>query len=154
MKRLMLATALLGLAFGVSAQQAEPEEDVRLTRAERAAANDVLYVDVWDGFVNEGGEFVTMGPALDGQTRRLRIADGVHFTRAGARKIGHSVELELRTYLAPKDAGDNMSELAGFDSTAPTVPGSSRILLLGQAPRAPGDVVVRARPTPCRAWPS
>ncbi|MCD9045853.1 MULTISPECIES: hypothetical protein [unclassified Luteimonas] len=40
MKRLMLATALLGLAFGVSAQQAEPEEDVRLTRAERAAANE------------------------------------------------------------------------------------------------------------------
>ena len=36
----MLATALLGLAFGVSAQQAEPEEDVRLTRAERAAANE------------------------------------------------------------------------------------------------------------------
>src|SRR5690606_30574204 len=56
---------------------------------ERAAAKGVLFVDVWDGFVNENDEFITMGPALDGQIRRLRIADGVHFTRAGARKLAH-----------------------------------------------------------------
>ena len=62
---------------------------------ERAVANGVLYVDVWDGFVNEADEFVTMGPALDGQTRRLRIEDGVHFTRAGARKLAHYVERDL-----------------------------------------------------------
>jgi hypothetical protein len=62
---------------------------------ERATANGVLYVDVWDGFVNESDEFVTMGAALDGQTRRLRIEDGVHFTRVGARKLAHYVERDL-----------------------------------------------------------
>jgi hypothetical protein len=62
---------------------------------ERAAAKGVLYVDVWDGFVNESDQFITMGPALDGQIRRLRIADGVHFTRAGARKLAHYVERDL-----------------------------------------------------------
>ncbi len=62
---------------------------------ERAAAKSVLYVDVWDGFVNESDQFMTMGPALDGQIRRLRIADGVHFTRAGARKLAHYVERDL-----------------------------------------------------------
>jgi hypothetical protein len=62
---------------------------------ERATAKSVLYVDVWDGFVNESDQFITMGPALDGQIRRLRIADGVHFTRAGARKLAHYVERDL-----------------------------------------------------------
>jgi uncharacterized protein len=62
---------------------------------ERATANGVFYVDVWDGFVNEADEFVTMGAALDGQTRRLRIEDGVHFTRVGARKLAHYVERDL-----------------------------------------------------------
>ncbi|MCD9031403.1 hypothetical protein LDO32_06640 [Luteimonas sp. Y-2-2-4F] len=40
MKRLLLATALMGLAFGALAQQAEPEEEIRLSRSERAAANE------------------------------------------------------------------------------------------------------------------
>jgi hypothetical protein len=35
------------------------------------------------------------GPALDGQTRRLRLPDGVHFTKAGARKLAHYVERDL-----------------------------------------------------------
>jgi hypothetical protein len=62
---------------------------------ERAQAQGVLYVDIWDGFVNEADAFVTMGPALDGQIRRLRMADGVHFTRVGARKLAHYVERDL-----------------------------------------------------------
>ncbi|MCC6947842.1 MAG: DUF459 domain-containing protein [Bradyrhizobiaceae bacterium] len=62
---------------------------------ERAQALGVWYVDVWDGFVNESDAFVTMGPALDGQIRRLRMADGVHFTRVGARKLAHYVERDL-----------------------------------------------------------
>jgi hypothetical protein len=62
---------------------------------ERSAAAGVLYVDVWDGFVNEQDEFITMGPALDGQTRRLRMGDGVHFTRVGSRKLAHYVERDL-----------------------------------------------------------
>jgi hypothetical protein len=62
---------------------------------ERAQALGVLYVDIWDGFVNEADAFITMGPALDGQIRRLRMADGVHFTRVGARKLAHYVERDL-----------------------------------------------------------
>lgn len=44
---------------------------------ERAARAGVPFVDVWDGFVDENGQFVTSGPALDGQTRRLRASDGI-----------------------------------------------------------------------------
>jgi hypothetical protein len=66
---------------------------------ERAARAGVPFVDVWDGFVDENGQFVTSGPALDGQTRRLRTSDGIGFTRAGSRKLAHFVERDIRVLL-------------------------------------------------------
>jgi hypothetical protein len=67
--------------------------DLFRTRAERAG---ITYIDVWDGFVDENGRYVVHGPDFEGQTRRLRVSDGVHFTKAGARKLAHYVERELR----------------------------------------------------------
>jgi len=61
-------------------------------RAERAG---IIYVDIWDGFVDEQGRYSTQGPDFEGQTRRLRSADGIYFTRAGARKLAHYVEREI-----------------------------------------------------------
>src|SRR5262249_16534702 len=63
--------------------------------AERTRKVGGFYVDAWDGFVNDAGDFMATGPALDGQTRRLRAADGIHFTKAGQRKLAHYVEREL-----------------------------------------------------------
>jgi hypothetical protein len=62
---------------------------------ERAARAGVRYVDVWESFVDEQGQFSSSGPAMDGQIRRLRISDGIHFTRAGSRKLAHYVERDL-----------------------------------------------------------
>jgi uncharacterized protein len=62
-------------------------------RAERAG---ITFVDVWDGFVDEAGRYALRGPDVEGQTRPLRAADGVHFTKAGARKLAHYVEREIR----------------------------------------------------------
>jgi hypothetical protein len=62
---------------------------------EQAQRLGVYYVDIWDGFVGDNDEFALFGPALDGQRRRLRADDGVHFTRAGARKAAHYVERDL-----------------------------------------------------------
>jgi hypothetical protein len=61
----------------------------------RARKTGAFYVDAWDGFVAENGDYMATGPALDGQTRRLRASDGVHFTKAGQRKLAHYVEREL-----------------------------------------------------------
>jgi uncharacterized protein len=63
------------------------------TRAEKAG---ITFVDVWDGFVDEAGRFAQRGPDVEGQTRPLRTADGVHFTKPGARKLAHYVEREIR----------------------------------------------------------
>jgi uncharacterized protein len=71
-------------------------------RAERAG---IIYVDIWDGFIDEDGDFAMQGPDFEGQTRRLRTADGVYFTKAGAVKLASYVDRELRrvmpSYVAP-----------------------------------------------------
>lgn len=62
----------------------------------------ITYVDVWDGFVDEAGRFMQQGPDFEGQIRRLRSNDGVFFTRAGARKLAHYTEREIRRLLAAR----------------------------------------------------
>jgi uncharacterized protein len=67
---------------------------------EGAAKGGITYVDVWDGFVDEAGQFLQKGPDFEGQTRQLRTYDGVFFTKAGARKLAHYVEREITRLLA------------------------------------------------------
>ncbi|MEH2526784.1 MULTISPECIES: SGNH/GDSL hydrolase family protein [unclassified Bradyrhizobium] len=62
----------------------------------------ITYVDVWDGFVDEAGRFSQQGPDFEGQIRRLRSADGVYFTRAGALKLAHYAEREINRLLAAR----------------------------------------------------
>ena len=62
----------------------------------------ITYVDVWDGFVDEAGRFLLQGPDFEGQIRRLRAADGVYFTRAGARKLAHYAEREITRLMAAR----------------------------------------------------
>jgi uncharacterized protein len=75
--------------------------DLYRSRADKAG---IVYVDVWDGFVDEDGRFAQSGPDFEGQTRRLRAGDGVHFTQAGARKLAHFVEREIDRWLSARAA--------------------------------------------------
>lgn len=65
----------------------------------------ITYVDVWDGFVDDAGRFAQQGPDFEGQIRRLRSSDGVFFTKAGARKLAHYTEREIRRVLAAHTDG-------------------------------------------------
>jgi hypothetical protein len=62
----------------------------------------ITYVDIWDGFVDESGRFLQKGPDFEGQIRQLRTADGVFFTKPGARKLAHYVEREVTRLLAAR----------------------------------------------------
>jgi hypothetical protein len=72
--------------------------DLYRARAEKAV---ISYIDVWDGFVDESGRFNLQGADFEGQIRRLRASDGVHFTKAGARKLAHYLEREIRRVTLP-----------------------------------------------------
>src|SRR5436309_139359 len=62
----------------------------------------ITYVDIWDGFVDEAGRFLQKGPDFEGQIRQLRTADGVFFTKPGARKLAHYVEREVTRLLTAR----------------------------------------------------
>lgn len=68
----------------------------------RADKGGVVYVDVWDGFVDEGGHYALYGPDVEGQNRRLRTPDGIYFTQAGARKLAHFLERELQRWMTAR----------------------------------------------------
>ena len=92
-------------------------------RAERAG---IIYVDIWDGFVDEDGDFAMQGPDFEGQTRRLRTADGVYFTKAGAIKIASYVDRELRRVMPSSVApvalpGPETTPKSGSASARPDV---------------------------------
>jgi hypothetical protein len=72
------------------------ERTTRDSRSCRLARAGIIYVDIWDGFVDEDGDYAVQGPDFEGQIRRLRTANGVHFTKAGAVKIASFVDRELR----------------------------------------------------------
>ena len=134
-------------------------------RAERAG---ITFVDVWDGFVDENGNFSTHGPDFEGQIRRLRSADGVYFTKAGAQKLAHYAEREIQRALpngplatpTPEEPAPQTSEHPGPQQSArpvagPVVPlttvsGSQEELLGGGPAHAPdpnaAKVLVKGEP--------
>jgi hypothetical protein len=87
---------------------------------EQAQRLGVYYIDIWDGFVGENDEFAMFGPALDGQRRRLRVDDGVHFTRVGARKAAHYVERDLIRLFDQGPRGPSIPLEAPETTPAPT----------------------------------
>lgn len=76
-------------------------DELYRARAEKAG---IVYVDIWDGFVDEQGRYTVQGPDFEGQIRRLRTGDGVHFTKVGAVKLAHYVEHELNRVMSNRIA--------------------------------------------------
>ena len=64
-----------------------------------AQDNGGEFIDIWDGFVDENGAFVTTGPDINGQPVRLRADDGINVTRAGKRKLAFYTEKSLMKIL-------------------------------------------------------
>lgn len=57
------------------------------------------FVELWTPYLDAENRYSAMGPDVDGQITRLRLGDGVHFTKAGARKAAHFVDLIVRRLL-------------------------------------------------------
>lgn len=58
-----------------------------------------VFVDIWEGFVDENGAFVMNGPDMNGQPVRLRGSDGMSLSKAGKRKAAFYVEKPLNKLL-------------------------------------------------------
>ena len=78
------------------------------------------YIDIWAAFADEKVEFDSSGPDVNGQPARLRTSDGIHFTKAGQRKLASFVEKEIRRAYDGKKA--NETPLAVVPATPPLGP--------------------------------
>jgi hypothetical protein len=67
-----------------------------LYRTKIEISENASYVDIWDGFTNEQGKFVSAGPDINGQIVRLRGKKGINMTRAGRAKLAFFADKELR----------------------------------------------------------
>lgn len=93
--------------------------DLYRERAEKAGGT---YVDLWGGFVDAENRYTASGPDVSGQTMRLRLGDGVHFTRAGARKAAHFVDLVIRRMTDTAPPADVLALPSLPATAAPPVP--------------------------------
>jgi hypothetical protein len=67
---------------------------------ERVYLSGVRYIDVYQGFADEQGDYSAYGPDLAGKNRLLRDGDGMHMTDAGYQKLAHFVERAIKRDLA------------------------------------------------------
>ncbi len=83
--------------------EAATADYVRLNGIIRDAAErqGATYVDSWEAFSDDAGRYSPVGPDVDGRTVRLRKADGIGFTRAGARKLASFVAGEIKRLRGP-----------------------------------------------------
>lgn len=58
-----------------------------------------VFVDIWDGFVDQDGKFIFTGSDINGQQVRLRATDGINLTSAGRRKLAFYAEKPLNRLL-------------------------------------------------------
>ncbi len=90
---------------------------------EAADRTGITYVDIWEGFVNDDGRYSVEGPDFEGQIRRLRTSDGVHFTKYGALTLAHLVDQQLGRVLTNPSAP---VALPSPQASAPAQPGAAR----------------------------
>ncbi len=82
---------------------------------ERALQNGVRFIDIAEGFADDGGGFSQFGPDISGGRQKLREGDGISFTNVGNRKLAHFVETDLRRDLN-KARAERAIPLAGADT--------------------------------------
>src|SRR6266496_1990517 len=117
---------------------------------ERAEKDGIGYIDVWDAFVDEDGDFSMRGPDVNGQTRLLRAADGLNFTKQGARKLALYLEREIsRTVLHPAPAEPSVAtrETTPLPVKPNERPIAGPVVPLTEAPPVKGDALLGAAST-------
>jgi len=113
-----------------------------------AGAAGARYIDLWEAFADEDSKYQAIGPDVNGAITRLRIADGVHFNKAGARKAAHFIEADIRHALeAAKPPLTPTTPEAPASATAPA-PDQNQAALPPEATPQPPETPAAPAPPP------
>lgn len=80
-----------------------------------------IYVDIWDGFTNAEGQYVSAGPDINGQIKRLRSSDGINMNKTGKRKLAFYAKKALRKFIGD-GAETLLVSLPGIEDARPVTP--------------------------------
>jgi hypothetical protein len=94
---------------------------------EQLDAKGLKFVDMWNGFADEDGAYVAVGPDIGGQSVQLRADDGLNFTRAGQRKLAFFDEQDLNDILGGAAPIVASVEPAAVEPSAPGAPPAPKI---------------------------
>ncbi len=64
--------------------------------ADRARANNIVFVDIWNDFATPNGNYSANGKDVKGRMRKLRANDGIHFTMRGYQKLALATKRFIR----------------------------------------------------------
>lgn len=108
---------------------------------ESVQRHGAAYVDIFPGFVDDENRYTSSGPDVDGEPARLRTDDGVSFTRAGARKVAHFADVEIKKILEGGSTGAPVAatpaegqSVANIESAIPAPPEPAVPVSLPQKP--------------------
>ena len=122
---------------------------VKLNEIDRAEVekDGAKYIDVWDAFADQNGQYDASGPNVDGQIVKLRGPDGIHFTKAGGRKVAHFLEAEIRRVF---DKGRPQNETADLPPDIEQAAGDINAQIRREmgSPEAPGAPAALTPPKP------
>jgi uncharacterized protein len=108
---------------------------------QRATANGVKFIGIFDQFQDEGGGFTQFGPDVTGNRVKLRDGDGVTFTSIGYKQLAFFVEKELRRDIE-QAAVDRTVPLAGDESEQRRVNPGKQATAGSGAPAWKGSVTI------------
>jgi hypothetical protein len=95
----------------------------------RVQSGGGYFVDIWNGFTNEDGRYVTSGPDVDGQVRQLRTRDGINFTRAGRLKLAFYVQREIRRQTGFGSGGIDLLATVTLGNQIEIAPDGTKLLV-------------------------
>lgn len=65
------------------------------------------FIDIWDGFVDDNGNFAFSGYDINGQTARLRTNDGLNFTQNGIQKLAFYLDTPIKAIFSLQNSSAN-----------------------------------------------
>lgn len=123
----------------------------------------VEFVDIYERFADEDGNYSAYGPDLNGQNAQMRKGDGIHLTARGNNKLAFFADKSIKTYYRGGSVtiavADPLADSDAANLQRPPFQGLSQVRMLevagivrplGEKPRADagGLVVKSAQSTP------
>lgn len=135
---------------------------VTINRLLRAAVEKSggTFIDIWDGFADEAGKFVTTGSDINGKPVRLRGTDGIGISKAGKRKLAFYLEKPLNGLFGdsietlapdePKLGAENLPDLLRLSPSGEVLPMTTPPLAITDPALDGGEELLGAKVVPAR----